>query len=98
MLSVMTSGGFMTPRTTNSTNDSNKKGVRNLPIISTVLVFEIDNRNTVPKNRIAKTTLLNEGKDGCTPISNTVAPVRGIATNGPIHKMISIANTLINFG
>jgi len=34
----------------NKTN--NRKGVRNLPIISTILVFEIDRIRAVPKKRI----------------------------------------------
>ncbi|CEN34530.1 hypothetical protein CCYN49044_10074 [Capnocytophaga cynodegmi] len=79
-------------------NDNNKTGVKNFPIIFTIVVREIDKTKTIAKNMIAKTTLLSSGKEGRIPTSKVVAPVRGIATKGPIHKIIRTARMSISFG
>ncbi|GET46083.1 hypothetical protein RCZ01_13850 [Capnocytophaga felis] len=64
----------------------------------TIVVREIDKTQTIAKNMIAKTILLNSGKEGLMPTSKVVAPVRGIATKGPIHKIIRTDRILISFG
>ena len=68
-----------------------RKGVRKFPIISTIFDFETDRKNTTTKKIIEKRTALNCGKMGFMPISKVAAAVRGIATNGPIHNIMSNA-------
>ena len=80
----------------NKTN--NRNGVRNRPIISTILVFEIDRIRAVPKKRIENQIGEKSGRRGCIPISKVVAPVRGKATSGPIHNMMSSVSSLTRVG
>ena len=86
------------PNTINKAKTTKRKGVKNLPIISTIFDFERERASTNPKKITANTFFDKLGNKGSIPTSNVVAAVRGIATKGPIHRITSKVRILISSG
>ena len=95
---VILSGGKHTPKTISTTKTISRKGVRNLPIMLTILDFDIDKAVTTAKNKTMNHTLGKAGNKGCMPTSKVVAAVRGIATKGPMHKITNNVRILMSQG
>lgn len=85
------------PFTIKNARDSNKIGVKNLPIISITLVGFIVSKSVIEKNITENKTGLKFFASGNILISNVVAPVLGITNIGPRHNIIKNSKVIPNF-
>ena len=71
--------------------------VDNYILVNDSFEREIERLKSI-KKIIENNTLFIPGKSGCMPTSQVVAPVRGIATRGPMQSMINKARILTTTG